>query len=27
VVQALTHASLHIGHMQITRQLWEASRS
>jgi len=26
VVQALTHATLHIGHMQITRQLWEASR-
>jgi len=27
VVQALTHASLHVGHMQITRQMWEASRS
>ena len=27
VVHALTHASVHVGHMQITRQLWEASRS
>ena len=27
IVQALTHSTLHVGHMQITRQLWEASRS
>jgi uncharacterized damage-inducible protein DinB len=27
VVHALTHASVHVGQMQITRQLWEASRS
>jgi hypothetical protein len=26
IVHALTHASIHIGHMEITRQLWEASR-
>jgi hypothetical protein len=24
VVHALTHASIHVGHMEITRQLWEA---
>ena len=26
VVHALTHASVHVGHMEITRQLWEASQ-
>ncbi|MEP7357809.1 MAG: DinB family protein [Anaerolineales bacterium] len=26
IVHALTHASVHLGHMEITRQLWEASR-
>ena len=27
VVHALQHASIHLGHLQLTRQLWEASRS
>ena len=26
IVHALTHAAVHLGHMEITRQLWEASR-
>jgi uncharacterized damage-inducible protein DinB len=26
VVHALTHASVHVGQMQLTRQLWEAGR-
>ncbi len=25
VVHALTHAFIHVGHMQMTRQLWDAS--